>query len=205
MHGFPKNEWEYLLQAKITLPDHMGFRFDATGNRCLYDLRAAKSWRLDPWQSRFLDQLHRGASFAEAVQHVVTDFPGLANRESISDLVRSLRLLGALKVGRQSKLSTPGTARPATPGSDHGLSRHFGLPVAWIQRMATGLGVVTLVGWGIGTTLSWGELAEAKENRLVDRYPQIETVEKREVAISETLGVRAWTSGVIESVLVDVG
>lgn len=206
MNGFPKSEWEYLLRSQISLSDHLSFRFDGNGNRCLYDLRRAQMWRLEPWQSRFLDQLHRGSSFPAAVQHVVTEFPLVANRESISDLVRSLRLLGSLKVGRlprhEKRLSR-------VPDHSHGRegspSRGVGLPIAWVRRMAAGLGIVSLVGWGLGTAFSWGELAEARQNRLVDEYPAIRKVEKREVELSETLGVRVWTAGVIQSVLIDVG
>ena len=200
MAGFPKTEWDALLQSTLQLSNGVGFRFDSAGRRCLYDLRQMKTWRLEDWQSRLLDQLNRGGQFRDVVKDIVSAFPGTVNRREILILVQTLRELGYLTSARPPRKDSQPLSTPL-----HSPKREVGgVPLGWVIRMGAGLGMVAMIGAVSGMTRSWQDVFDARLAWKEIPFGEEQGTETGS-PLTERVEVRTWNRGVITEMLVQAG
>jgi hypothetical protein len=118
----PKSEWDWLLQSTMRLKAGVGLRFDTRGGYCLNDMRSGRFFGLESWQIRLLRGIDAGQPFADTVRDILSDFPQLVSRASISSFVRGL--------AQHDFIEIQGARRPSTES----IARRRHLSRGWLSR-----------------------------------------------------------------------
>ncbi|MCB1065775.1 MAG: biotin/lipoyl-binding protein [Verrucomicrobiae bacterium] len=195
--SLPKNEWDFFLQSPMRLAEGVDLRFDLKGGRCLHDRRSMGTWCLDPWQSLFLRELERGASFGDAVQDTISRFPEEATRQAITELVNGLRHRGFLHLDRPHRSPSK---RLRTAPEDSG-DLLFSFPLTWACQLAFGAVLAIAGSWGVSSAISSDDQHCDK-----DFFPPLASEELAWANETDAdVAVRIWCHGIITEILVTDG